>query len=281
MRTITSRAALGIAVAAGLSSCAILPPFNHHLQLRPISLQQPPTGSREDGYYASAKTAIARRDYARALYLLQAARALKPEDARILNAFGVVYDKLGRFDLSTPYYAQAEAADPGSMIVASNMAWSAALRARAAAPADANPVEQSRLALSTPEPAGPPQVIAPDRPTVLRLGFAAQPAAGEPLGGVLVANASGRSEAADAVALGLRRLGWTPRVDPAPTAARVTSTITYPAAKADVAKALAATLGQRPHLVDCGVECERIRLVLGQDSTSWSIARNEVWERRQ
>ena len=52
---------------------------------------------RQDSYYASATAAIGRRDYAEALELLQAARErASPDDVRVLNAFGVIYDKLGR-----------------------------------------------------------------------------------------------------------------------------------------------------------------------------------------
>ena len=61
------------------------------------------------GYYENAVTAINARHYALALEYLQAARAQKPDDVRVLTAFGVVYDKLGRFDLSARYYAQASA----------------------------------------------------------------------------------------------------------------------------------------------------------------------------
>ena len=55
--------------------------------------------------YERAAGAIERRDYGRALEYLQSAKARKPQDVRVLNAFGVVYDKLGRFDLSARYYA--------------------------------------------------------------------------------------------------------------------------------------------------------------------------------
>ena len=39
-------------------------------------------------------------NYGRALEYLQAAKAKDPRNVRALNALGVVYDKLGRFDLS-------------------------------------------------------------------------------------------------------------------------------------------------------------------------------------
>ncbi|EJL25242.1 hypothetical protein PMI01_04460 [Caulobacter sp. AP07] len=78
--------------------------------------------------YARAADAIRARDYALALDLLQVAAARAPGDVRVLNAQGVVYDELGRFDLSGRYYARALQADPNSAIVAHNIAYSARLR---------------------------------------------------------------------------------------------------------------------------------------------------------
>jgi hypothetical protein len=51
-----------------------------------------------------------------------------PVTLRSLNALGVVYDKLGRFDLSARYYAQARAIDPNSQVVAANVSYSNALQ---------------------------------------------------------------------------------------------------------------------------------------------------------
>jgi hypothetical protein len=84
-----------------------------------------------DRLYARAAEAIRARDYALALELLQVAAVRASTDARVLNAQAVVYDKLGRFDLSARYYARALAADPTSSIVAHNMAYSARLSGRA------------------------------------------------------------------------------------------------------------------------------------------------------
>lgn len=82
----------------------------------------------DDAYYQSAVTAIASKDYALALDYLQAAKASDPKDVRVLNALGVVYDKLGRFDLSARYYAQAHGLDPQSPIVANNLRYSQVLQ---------------------------------------------------------------------------------------------------------------------------------------------------------
>jgi hypothetical protein len=101
----------------------------------------------DEGLYRDAASAIAQRDYGRALDLLEAARDRDPRDPRVPNAFGVVYDKLGRFDLSAEFYAEAEALDPGSSIVANNRAYSLMLQGKSA-PATA-------LAAGPAQPAAP------------------------------------------------------------------------------------------------------------------------------
>ena len=100
----------------------------------------------DDADYAGAVSAIHRRDYAGALDFLQAARLRKGDDVRVLNAFGVVYDKLGRFDLSERYYRQARAIDPTSAIVAGNLAYSLELQGRSArAPFHSQPDARSAV----------------------------------------------------------------------------------------------------------------------------------------
>lgn len=137
-------AAVAVSVAA-TSGCAAIHRrlsflhFGHHApQFQPLpgvvktAQAQTSADTAVDGYYDEAAKAIERKDYASALDLLQAARLHKANDVRVLNAFGVVYDKLGRFDLSTRYYSQARALDPGSAIIANNMAYSLAMQERAA-----------------------------------------------------------------------------------------------------------------------------------------------------
>ncbi|MBN9590181.1 MAG: hypothetical protein BGN85_11400 [Alphaproteobacteria bacterium 64-11] len=106
----------------GLAACAGVPEPAPPLRMQSTA---PPVGI----YYQGAVKAILRRDYATALDYLQAARAADPQDVPTLNAFGVVYDKLGRFDLSRRYYAQAVARDPSSRVVAANMVYSRMLEA--------------------------------------------------------------------------------------------------------------------------------------------------------
>ncbi len=124
------------------------------------------TAAPDDGAYAAAATAIERRDYAEALDQLQAARERKPDDVRVLNAFGVVYDKLGRFDLSARYYGQAKALDPSSAIVEHNLAYSSELQGRLQ-PASASPVVAPPAAIVMSNP-----IVAPaSAPGVLKTSF--------------------------------------------------------------------------------------------------------------
>jgi Flp pilus assembly protein TadD len=118
-------------LAWGLAGCAAWP-FHHHAA---VAVRAAPSGLAvaaglaDDGLYLDARSAIMRRDYATALEALQAAKIRTPDDVRVLNAFGVVYDKLGRFDLSARYYAWAAKLDPQSSIIANNLHYSGYLRA--------------------------------------------------------------------------------------------------------------------------------------------------------
>lgn len=143
---LTARVGVICGLGLSLSACALMPhghPWLAFLResrpkvsVRPVLT--PATGPAlpaDEGLYRDAASAIAQRDYGLALDLLGAARDRDPRDPRVLNAFGVVYDKLGRFDLSAEFYAQAETLDPGSPIVANNQAYSLLLQGKSAAPA--------------------------------------------------------------------------------------------------------------------------------------------------
>src|SRR6185312_11677561 len=113
--------------AAGLTACASL--FGgEEVKVRPISNMSGLSSEPRDALYESAVTAINERDYARALDYLQEAKAKDPRNIKALNALGVVYDKLGRFDLSARYYAQAREIDPTSRVVVANLDYSRALQ---------------------------------------------------------------------------------------------------------------------------------------------------------
>ena len=116
-------------LAWGLAGCVWPLHRNAPVDVRPIATGLTTPGAlADDGLYLDARSAIIRRDYATALEALQAANARTPDDVRVLNAFGVVYDKLGRFDLSERYYAWAAKLDPQSSIIANNLRYSGYLR---------------------------------------------------------------------------------------------------------------------------------------------------------
>jgi hypothetical protein len=120
--------AFAVGMLVGVSACVQLFDHSPDVKVRPVANMQGDRVAPDSEYYLSAVSAINSRDYATALEYLQAARAKEPENIRVLNAFGVVYDKLGRFDLSARYYAQAGALDPKSIIIAKNIAYSKALQ---------------------------------------------------------------------------------------------------------------------------------------------------------
>lgn len=263
------RLAVGLAVAASLSGCAGLPRLSHWVSVKPVETVAEQPNSREDGYYAGASAAISRRDYADALDLLQAARARKPDDVRVLNAFGVVYDKLGRFDLSARYYQQARRLDPASTVVAANLTYSAMLQARSELPAtaEATPVskEQQTRAAALP-------------PAAIRLGFAPQwiatppPTRSLPGFEIEIADASSGPGRVEPLRKELIRLGWAaPRIVLLGANPAARTTISYPARSLKVARGLANTLPAGVQLVDCADACNRIRLVIGADASKWRL----------
>lgn len=281
-------AALAVAtVAISLSGCAWLPKRVKWAEIRPIEVVA--TGRASDAYYASAKTSIVNGRYALALEQLRAARERDPRDERVMNALGVVYDKLGRFDLSQRYYAEAAAIAPASEFVQHNMAYSQRLQSArpgstvqevlmvqapvpaavvAPAPLPASPKLAAasvprlvsaggnvlRLELPSGQPASAGQTAQSGSPTVLYIGSA-----------IRMVDATGLDEAAQAVQTQLRGKGWTVKAEAAaaPTVAR--TTIHYPAQNAAVAQALANTLRGGADLVICSTDCSGLRLVLGAD----------------
>lgn len=113
-----------LVAALAAAACATEPRAVARFDLSAVITSAKTPSGRSEAYYAAAVQAIGRRDYPAALETLQAANAATPGDLRVLNAFGVVYDKLGRFDVSARYYAAALALDPTSRVVRANMAYS-------------------------------------------------------------------------------------------------------------------------------------------------------------
>jgi tetratricopeptide (TPR) repeat protein len=275
---------LRLAAAATLllssTGCALLPHPSRWVEIRPAAAPQASAPAQGRGEYETAVALIDRRDYARALEFLQAARAHKADDVRVLNAFGVVYDKLGRFDLSARYYGQAEALAPDSPIVGHNVAYSAELQHRV----QAQTAQLAQLTRQAETPASPPPVSAiMSGAGVVRLQIAPQLAErGQSpalTGHVLVmVNASGLKDGAEASRLALSDRGWsTPRSVTVTAAPQPQTTISYAAASAVAAQALAKTLPVNARLELCRRDCDGIRLVVGRDlarlSTRSSAAR--------
>jgi|GEM_PF-1237367 len=150
-----ARTLLTTAALVGLSGCASAPAERHWVSVKPVRTPPQTELTGIDGDYAAAVAAIERRDYALALDLLQTANAQKGGDVRVLNAFGVVYDKLGRFDLSSRYYARARTADANSAIVAANQAYSAILQGQS--PQTAAP--RALASASAPAPVSAPAAV--------------------------------------------------------------------------------------------------------------------------
>jgi tetratricopeptide (TPR) repeat protein len=136
-------------------------PLDVHVRAVPNpDLAPPDPAAVVNRLYARAADAIRARDYALALDLLQVAAARAPGDVRVLNAQGVVYDELGRFDLSGRYYARALQADPNSAIVANNIAYSARLQGLRAS----SPTLQAAAPSPAPVPAGASSLAASPDP---------------------------------------------------------------------------------------------------------------------
>lgn len=282
--------ALGLAVALG--GCSLLPfgwlAPDRTMTPRPATMSSASALSNGDAYYDRAVSAIARRDYAMALDLLQRARTQNASDVRVLNAFGVIYDKLGRFDLSARYYGQALQLEPASHVVAENFAYSHRLQGLAAAP----PVSFAGLA-NAPLPEPPPTIaprvavaaapVAPPAPAVMTVETASLAAPvdapppplrspglmGRPLD---LENASGRPALAAAARRHLTSRGWTsPRVSQAAIQPQAHTTISFPESRRTIALALSRTLPGPARLTPCATLCEGVRLTLGADARTWRL----------
>lgn len=264
------RAALVATTAALLSGCSSMPSYLAWTQperLQPdVRMLETPSQSAAvspaDRLYHSATEAIDRRDYGLALERLQLARQRAPGDVRVLNAMAVTYDKLGRFDLSARFYAEAQAVAPASPVVSANLAYSHLLQRR---------FDAVRMAAREPEPAarGFAELMRPASRTIklakaenVSLKRATPALAGRPL--MLVDAGGGK---AGNVSIKLAGLGWSVGKAIQPTNSVAESRILYPAANERVAKALARTLPFRTAMSVCQDDCRSIVLMVGENAT--------------
>lgn len=272
MRKTALRAAL-LAGSLMLSGCATvhhyfawLHPHRPTLTIKP--LETPSALASEDAVdraYRSAVAAIDARDYGLALDRLQLARERAPNDVRVLNAMAVIYDKLGRFDLSTRFYAEAETAAPGSPVLEANMAYSKALQSQYQA-MRASPVLEAAITprAQSADLKSMPTLMAQAAPAPQAMLRIATPVlAGRPL---MVVDAAGALEKAQSVRVQLAARGWSvmesiQRGEPAKE-----SRILYPAENRTVALALANTLPFRATLTVCQGDCRGLTLILGENA---------------
>lgn len=273
------RVALLASTTVLLSGCASvqMPKYLAWLKLgrdKPVEVQafssstETATVDPVDRLYRAAVKAIDERDYGLALERLQAARERAPQDVRVLNALAVTYDKLGRFDLSGRYYAEAAAISPDSPVVTANLAYSHLIQQR---------YEEVRTAAVTPQrqyaqlkPAPQPKAL-DTAPKTLTLAQAEAPKltratpalVGRPL---LLVDAGGGGAK---VKTQLASLGWSVKPLIERGTASKDSRILYPVEHKFVALALANTLPFHTALAVCEDNCRGLTLVLGEDA-KWS-----------
>jgi hypothetical protein len=151
-----------LALCLSSAACAPLLDGPKPLDFRPAANASAEVVNTDEMDYQGAATAIDARDYALALDFLQTARQKQPGDIRVLNAFGVVYDKLGRFDLSARYYAQAKAIDPDSPVVQKNIAYSQVLQGLTRVAGHTSPGDAAHASASTSVAVALPKASLPD-----------------------------------------------------------------------------------------------------------------------
>jgi len=167
MRLPPRSAPLALALTLCLGACAPVHDLLSMVKVTPVpaKLQPASPNALEDRLYARAVKAIEERDYGTALEALQLARDNRSDDPRVLTALGVVYDKLGRFDLSKRYYDLAEKADPGSRVVQIDRSYSLVLQQRRALSPSVAPTVLPRMATAAIPDAQAP-TPAPMRPVL-------------------------------------------------------------------------------------------------------------------
>ncbi len=276
MKTIT-RVVLLTSAAVLLSGCASMPKYLAWLkpgrEKPAVEVQAVQTPSQmaavdpTERLYRSAVAAIEDRDYGLALERLQAARERSPQDVRVLNALAVTYDKLGRFDLSGRFYAEASAIAPDSPVLTANLAYSHLMQRRYDEVRTAALTPQRQYAELKTAPKANPVIAAPRMLTLVSaessLKRATPALVGRPL---LLVDAGGGGAK---VKTQLASLGWSVKPLIERGEASRDSRILYPAEHKAVAMALANTLPFRTALAVCENSCRGLTLVLGEDA-KWS-----------
>ncbi|MDP3175227.1 MAG: hypothetical protein Q8M88_12420 [Phenylobacterium sp.] len=258
-----------MALGLGLGGCTSIPKAWSWLQPEKTvavrSIVTPTTFGAQtsiDRAYEAASREIEARRYGRALELLQYARDVAPSDVRVLNALGVVYDKLGRFELSARYYADALKSEPGSPIVLANVKYSTLLQGRYLALQ-----EDAGGLVAVAQPATPPApILAAAAPGLHLAQSVITPRTAPLLVGRRLNIVAGIAAADSATRLRdqLVARGWSvAREIETVRAPQVHSLIEFPAQHREAALALARTLPFEARLVDCKSTCQGLVIVLG------------------
>ncbi|MGE5502485.1 MAG: LytR C-terminal domain-containing protein [Ignavibacteriales bacterium] len=270
MKKIALRAAL-LSATLMLPGCATVHHYlawlHPHRQTLTIKPFQTPSAVAQEGAadraYRAAVAAIDARDYGLALDRLQLARQEAPNDVRVLNAMAVIYDKLGRFDLSTRFYAEAEQAAPGSPIVEANLAYSKTLQGQYQA-MRSSPVVEAAVTPRSADLKPMPQLVAEAAPAPTPMLKVATPLlVGRPL---MVVDAAGVLEKAESVRTQLAGRGWSVMAEIKRGEPSKESRILYPAENRQVALALANTLPFAATLTVCQGDCRGLTLILGENA---------------
>ncbi len=273
---------------AVLASCTTL--FGgRDLQVRPVETVPVAGGAQHDRLYDSAVTAINARDYARALDYLHEARSRDPRNVPVLNALGVVYDKLGRFDLSQRYYAEASAVEPNSRIVSANIAYSRLLQGlmNSGSPtivASGETRKSSDAVAAQNSPSGTSMAVAAATIAMPRSAVPVPIAekiliTGHPLE---IVNASGQIDGTGAIKHRLIALGWTARQSENATPQLVTI-LHFPGGNLFAAQALQRTLPFPVRMTPDNGGNGGMRLIIGLDYLSWkpkSLRVTTLWKKQ-
>ena len=250
-------------MCASMSACASYKDVFAYLQEtgRNRPNNQASLSEREEADYASARAAIDRKDYGTALEWLQRARLEVATDVRIYNALGVIYDKLGRFDLSQKYYEHALTLDPSSDIVQRNVAYSTQLQTkRASLPDNMQALEVAVVKISPAASGALLENHAPD----LQLAPAGRR-------GLTIANATGDAAIVHKARSLLKGLGWRPGSAAALSAPKSqATTVHYRSDFQKCAVALSRTLPGHPKTVADESSVDGLMLVLGSDVRTWA-----------
>jgi Flp pilus assembly protein TadD len=97
-------------------------PAEARVTIKPLNINAPVTMPAD--LMADSRRKLQEGDATGALADLKALLVKQPDDVRALDAAGVAYDRLGRYDLAAHYYLAALTLEPGSSVVENNFGYS-------------------------------------------------------------------------------------------------------------------------------------------------------------